>query len=61
MEGNINIEVLEGIVKNLFATTLLGTTIQYDSTRARSKLTLYMTYNVMLTPNPKLENKWKRK
>ena len=59
MEGNVNIEVLEGnaegIVKNLFATTLLGTTIQDSGTRARSKLTVM--YNVMLTPNPKLENK----
>ena len=39
-EGNVDIEVLEGnaegIVKNLFATTLLGTTIQDSSTRARS-------------------------
>jgi len=40
MEDNVDIEVLEenakGIVKNLFATTLLGTTIQDGGTRARS-------------------------
>ena len=39
-EGNVNIEVLkriaEGIVKNLFTTTLLGATMQDSSTRARS-------------------------
>jgi len=39
-EGNVDIEVLEGnaegIIKNLFATTLLGTTIQDGGTRARS-------------------------
>ena len=39
-EGNVNIEVLEGnaeeIIKNLFATTLLDTTIQDGGTRARS-------------------------
>ena len=39
-EGNVDIEVLEGNaegnVKNLFATTLLGATIQDGGTRARS-------------------------
>jgi len=39
-EDNVDIEVLEGnaegIVKNLFATTLLGATIQDGGTRARS-------------------------
>ena len=39
MEGNVDIEVLEGIVeeivKNLFATTLLGTTMQDGGIRAR--------------------------
>jgi len=38
IEDNVNIKVLEGIaeriVKNLFATTLLGTTMQDGSTRA---------------------------
>ena len=40
IEDNVDIEVLEGnaegIVKNLFATTLLGATIQDGSTRVRS-------------------------
>jgi len=40
VEGNVDIEVLEenaeGIVKNLFATTLLGATIQDGGIRARS-------------------------
>jgi len=39
-EGNIDMEVLkgiaEGIVKNLFTTTLLGATTQDSGTRARS-------------------------
>jgi len=38
IEDNVNIEMLEGIaeriVKNLFANTLLGTTMQDGSTRA---------------------------
>jgi len=36
MEGNVDIEVLEGIVKNLFAIILLGATMQDGSIRARS-------------------------
>ena len=39
-EGNVDIEVLkgiaEGIVKNLFTTTLLGAITQDSGTRARS-------------------------
>ena len=43
MKYKVDIEVLEGIaegiIKNLFTTTLLSTTIQDGSTRARSMLT----------------------
>ena len=53
MEGNIDIEVLEEnaeeIVKNLFATTLLGATIQDGGTRARSNRLQVLWYTGTLT------------